>query len=223
MRWMMLVAVLSVGLSMLAVGPAAAGAEGVQFTVSGQLPEFPCPDGCEATFSGSGTGNGDVATRIDGVPHVAAFAYVEDSISGTVAYTEPGPPFCPLIGFAATPTTASVELTGDATGTIVRTDPLLPTGTVTGITMTVDVSYKRVGVAPVIEITGGSVTVDYFFPSHQFDEEGFKVFGSFTESIEAGAGSGVFQVDPVQAVSNCQNPGELDFTLDGVAGIATRS
>lgn len=226
MRWMVLVVTIGLGLTGLAVGPALAhGVEDLRFSVSGQLPKFPCPEGCEATFSGTGAGRGNLGTRIDGDPSVATFAFDEDTLSGVVDYSEPGFPFCPLVGSAGSPTTGSVELTGRVTGIILRNNARLPLGRVTSVSITLDFSYQRVGATPLIEITGGSMTVGYWFPAplYEFPKVGLNSHGSFTEVIEAGAGGGVFRVDPVQAVSNCQSPGELDFEIEGLAGIVTQS
>lgn len=226
MRWIVLVLTIGLGLTGLAAGPAAAhGGEGLNFSVSGQLPQFPCPEGCEASFSGSGRGGGSVATRIGGDPSVATFDLHGGTINGLADYSEPGFPFCPLMGSAVSPSTGSVEWTAKSAGVVVRENTFAPLGRVTNVSITLDFSYQRFGATALIEITGGSMTVEYVFaaPSHQFSGVGLNFSGSFTEAIEAGAGGGAFRVDPLQAVSNCQSPGELDFEIKGLASIATQS
>lgn len=189
------------------------GVGNVEFEVSGQLEEFPCPEGCLTTFDGTGDGAGNVPAMIDGVAHNATFTIVRGTVTGSAEYSEPGFPFCPVVGSAASPTTGSVTLSGGATGVVFRTDPLLPIGTVFAATTTLDFTYTRVGATPAIEITGGSTTVEYFIPGSGPD--------SFTQELVAGAGGGVFEVDPVDAVLLCQNPGPLDFTVVGDAVVAS--
>jgi hypothetical protein len=194
----------------VAASPAAAqGAGNVEFSVSGTLPTFPCPNGCFATFGGSGTGAGQLATTIGGVPYEATFTIVGGSVTGSASYTEPGFPFCPLIGSATNPSTGTITLSGGSTGIIYRTSSPTLTGTVTSTSFTLGYTYQRVGVTPAIVLTGGSVTVNYFFPGTGS--------GSFTKTIAAGAGTGVFVVDPVQAESHCLAPGPLGFTITGDA------
>lgn len=208
-------AIVLVGLAfgLVSIEPVAAtGVGNIEFNVGGTLPLFPCDEGCQTTFSGSGTGAGNLTFEVDGVTHNATFTIVGGTVSGSAEYSEPGGPFCPAFGFAASPTTGSVTLSGGATGIIFRTNPLLPGGTVFDVSTTLGFSYTRVGVTPVIEITGGSVTVRYFIPGSGT--------GSVTESIVTGEGSGVFVVDPVQAASRCQNPGELAFSIIGDAVLA---
>lgn len=226
MRWRALAAVVVLGLGLLPAGSATAvGADQVAFDISGQLPEFPCPEGCDATFDGSGSGSGEVVTMIGGHPHVATFTFERAAIHGAASYTEPGFPFCPLVGSAASPTAGSVTLSGQASGTIARTRPISMLhradllGEVTGITLVLDFTYTRVGATPAIEITGGSVTLDFVSRSVRTGEP--VEHGSLTESIMAGAGGGIFVVDAVEAASRCQDPGPLDFTIEGLASIAT--
>lgn len=189
------------------------GVGNVEFEVSGELPEFPCPDGCLTTFEGIGDGAGNLPVMIDGVPHNATFTIVRGTVTGSADYVEPGFPFCPLVGSASSPTTGSVTLSGGATGLIFRTDPLLPIGTVFAATTTLGFTYTRVGATPAIEITGGSTTVDFYIPGSGP--------GSFTQELAAGAGGGVFEVDPVDAALLCQNPGPLEFTVAGDAFVAS--
>lgn len=193
----------------------ATGGADVQFRVSGTLPEFPCEDGCPVTFDGRGTGGGQVTFEADGVTHIAEFTIFLGEVSGSAEYSEPGFPLCPLFGSANSPTTGSVTLSGGSTGIIhrVQTGPTLPGGTVSEASFTLDFNYQRVGATPVIEITGGSVTLAYFIP-------GFGP-GTHTESIVAGEGTGVFEVDPIEAAARCMDPGSLDFELIGDAAIVT--
>lgn len=204
----------------ISVAPAAGtsvpngGAGNVQFDVEGTLHEFPCPDGCTTSFSGNGSGVGNVPAVIDGEPYNATFTILDGAVEGTANYTEPGFPFCPFVGTATSPTTGSVTLSGGATGIIFRTDPLIPSGTVHTVTTTLGFSYQRVGVTPAIRITGGEITLEYFIPGTGS--------GSFTRDIAAGAGGGVFDVDEDEAVSRCLDPGELDFVIHGDAAVATQ-
>lgn len=190
------------------------GGETVEFDLDGTLPEFPCPQGCPVTFEGSGTGGGNLTTMIDGVTHNATFTVLSGDVSGSAIYNEPGFPFCPLIGSASSPTTGSVTLSGGAAGVIFRTTPLIPSGSVHTVSVTLDFSYQRVGATPTIEITGGSITAEYFIPGTGS--------GSFTQQIAAGAGGGVFEVNPIEAFMLCQNPGELDFRIVGDAAVVTQ-
>lgn len=206
-------AVLLIGLSLggSPTEPAAAvGATNVEFNVSGDL-WFPCT-GCGAGFGGSGTGAGRAGALIGGSVYDATFTIVGGSVTGFADYTEPGIPFCPVVGSANSPAGSFVTLTGGATGVIARSE-LAPVGTVSNVTFTFSYTYVRVGATPAIAITGGWLTVDYFIPGTGW--------GSFTNTIVAGAGGGVFVVDPVQAASRCLTPGPLPFSIIGDAVLAT--
>lgn len=210
-----------IGLGLGAVEPPAAIAMGggnVAFDVRGTLPLFPCEEDCPpADFDGEGAGGGNITFDVDGVTHLAEFTVLLGEVSGSADYTEPGPPLCPLVGFANSPTTGSVTLSGGSTGIIqrVQTRPTLPGGTVSEASFTLDFTYTRVGATPVIEITGGSVTLEYNIPFLGPETR------THTESIVTGVGTGVFVVSPVQAALNCVSPGELPFEIIGDATIVT--
>jgi hypothetical protein len=211
------VALLGLGFGLAPTAPAVAtGAGNVEFTVGGTLPKFPCDDagGCPATFSGTGTGAGNVTTMIGSVPHVATFAIRTGTVAGSARYSEPGGVFCPVFGFANTASTGSVTISGGADGIIhrVQTGPTVPGGSVTNVSFTLAFNYTRVGVNARIEITGGSVTLDYYIPATGG--------GTITQSIVVGEGHGVFVVNLDQAQQLCTNPGSLGFTLIGDAAIA---
>jgi hypothetical protein len=215
MRWRIVLSLLAgLVLTVMPTGRASAtGAGSVEFSVSGTLPTFPCPNGCTAIFAGTGSGSGHTETSIGGVPYDATYTILAGTVSGTASYAEPGFPFCPLIGSATNLSTGQVTLTGGSTGVIYRTSSPTFTGTVTGVSFTLGYTYQRAGSAAALVLTGGSVTVSYFFPGSGS--------GSFTQTLNAGGGAGAFMVDPVQASSLCQNPGQLAFTLDGNVVAAT--
>jgi hypothetical protein len=212
-------AVLGVALAGLGLGviPAqsagATGADNVEFRVSGTLPTFPCEAGCQATFGGTGTGAGSVMFNLNGVDYNASYTILAGDVTGSADYSEPGFPFCPLVGSAASPTTGSVTLSGGATGTVYGISPVISGGSVYGASTTLSFSYVRVGATPVIQITGGSTTIDFFIPG-----VGTK---SVTKSLVAGAGTGAFELDPAAAAARCQNPGPLAFDITGDAAVAT--
>lgn len=192
---------------------AAVGATNVEFNVSGELPTFPCEGRCLTGFGGSGTGAGKASALIGGNLYDATFTLIGAGVSGHAYYTEPGVPFCPAIGVAANdPSEGQVTLSG-GTGIIARTGSLHAVGTVSNVNFTFSYAYVRVGATPAIVITGGSLTVTYFIPGAGW--------GWFTSSIVAGAGSGVFVVDPVQAASRCLTEGSLPFAIIGDAVLAT--
>lgn len=209
--------VMALGLSLgtVAAQPAAnaTGVSNVQFKVGGTLPTFPCEAGCPTNFAGSGTGGGSVTFDLGGVTYNATYTILAGDVTGSADYTEPGFPFCPLVGAAASPTTGSVTLQGGATGTVFRTSPLIPGGTVFGASTTLDFSYQRVGTTAAIQIIGGSTTINFFVPG-----VGTK---SITKSLLAGGGTGVFEVDPAAAAARCQSPGSIDFDITGDAVVAT--
>jgi len=204
---------LAAGLTVVALPTGRASAMGggnVEFSVSGTLPKFPCPTGCSATFSGSGTGAGETEAVVGDNTYLATYTIEAAQVTGTANYTEPGTPFCPLVGSAASPSTGSVTLSfGVTNGIVSRTGTPTFTGTVTGVSVTLSYTYERAGATAVLTITGGSMTVGYYFPDTGA--------GTFTQALEDGAGGGLFNVDPVQAASLCQNPGPLSFSLDGDA------
>ncbi len=215
MRWRLCVALAgSVVMALMPSGRTfATGLGDVEFSVSGALPTFPCPQGCNASFGGTGTGSGQAEASIGGAQYVATFTILAGSVSGSASYTEPGFPFCPLVGSATNPTTGTVTLSGGSTGIVYRTTSPTLTGTVTGVSVTLGYTYERLGAVATLDITGGSMTVSYFFPGSGAS--------SFTQAIVAGAGAGAFSVDPVQASALCTNPGQLNFTLDGDVAVAT--
>jgi hypothetical protein len=204
------IAVLALG--SVPVQPATAvGAENVQFDIDGKLPKFPCEDGCQAEFSGAGNGGGNIRFEISGVTYAATFTILGGVVNGVAEYSEPEDfPLCPLLAFASNRTTGSVNLTGGATGVIVRTSPVLPGGTTFEVSTTLLFTYTRAGATPAITIDGGSVTIDYFIPGYGT--------GSVTKALVNGAGTGVFEVDAGTAYNRCTGePGELKFKLIGDA------
>jgi hypothetical protein len=226
MRPRLLVSALGAALALIPAAPAAAtvGAQNVQFNITGSLQSFPCPSGnCAATVGGTGTGAGHAIAIIGGDPYDATFTiYPSGTLSGSAVYAEPGQPFCPLVGFANTPTTGSITLSGGTTGIIYNLKRPLNGGIVTSASTTLQFSYTRIGVTPVINITGGSVTVNYYFPATGA--------GSFTEALvpNVGAGTGVFsftQATPSQVLAYCQGTAGQDvpYSLTGDAVIATSS
>lgn len=76
-----------------------------------------------------------------------------------------------------------------------------------------DFSYQRFATVALIEITGGTITIDYEIPATGS--------GTITESIVAGEAAGVFNVALVEADQKCENPDELRFELIGDAAVAT--
>ena len=208
------VGLIGLGLGLVPTEPAAAaGAANISFDVDGTLPTFPCTQagGCTTDFDGTGTGGGEVALVISGVPHVATFTVLSGTVSGWATYSQPGFPACPLVGDAQN-TMGRVTLNGGATGVIrrVQTGPALPGGTVTSVTFSVGINYTRAGGTAVIEVTGGSVTLDYYIPATGS--------GTITQAIVAGAGSGVFRVNAADSLARCTTaPGALDFELIGDA------
>jgi hypothetical protein len=189
----------------------AAGAGDVEFSIGGTLWKFPCAN-CRTDFSGTGTGAGQAGALIGTVAYNATFSILAGTVQGTADYSEPGVPLCPAVGSASNPAITKVTLTGGATGIVHRSSTPSYTGTVTNVSVTLNFTYQRVGTAVAITISGGTVTVSYFYPGTGT--------GSFSNAIVAGAGAGVFQVDPLVAAARCTNPGPLNFTLTGNAGIA---
>lgn len=179
----------------------------VEFSASGTLPSFPCPAGCNATFTGTGSGAGTARAEAAGVEYNAAFAVPAGSVGGTANYTEPGAPLCPAIGSAA----GTVSLNGSAVGVIHRTSTPAVVGIVTGISFTLDYTYVRVGPLSVVVVTGGTAHLSFWFPDTGSDY--------FVSSV-TGAGPGVFEVDPVEAVNRCLSPGSLGFTVVGDTTLA---
>ena len=206
----LLAAIAGLALTILPTGRVSAtGAGNIEFSVTGQLGTFPCPMGCTTSFTGNGSGGGQTEATIGGNTYDATYTIIGGSVSGTASYTEPGAPFCPLVGSASNPTLGTVTLWGGSTGVIYETSTPTFTGTVTGVSFTLGYTYERIGTAAAITITGGSVTVSYFFPGTGA--------GSFTQALETGAGGGLFQVEAGAAIARCSNPGPLDFTLSGDA------
>lgn len=209
-------AALAVSLA-VAASAGAAGAGNVVFDVEGTLPKFPCPEGCTASFTGEGDGAGTATATIGGATYAAVFTITDGQVNGTASYAEPAGAFCPLLGSATSPTTGSVTLADDATGVIYRTSSPTFTGTVHSASTTLDYTYQRVGVLSALTITGGSVTVNYFYPGTGQ--------GSFTQQLAVapgvgGAGAGVFQVILGNAIDACESPTDLEFRLTGDAAVA---
>lgn len=211
-------------LSLLGATPVATqgGAADVEFQVGGKLEQFPCPEGgCTATVEGSGTGAGHANAMIGGELHAATFAIWNGDVTGSAVYSEPGPPFCPLLATASNnPLTGELTLSGGATGIIRNLEnPDQGTGVITSATTTLNFTYDRVGVTPVIRILQGStVTFNYWFPTTGF--------GFFTKHVTVGAGGGVFQLPettPTTLVEYCHGePGtDVRYSLTGNASVAT--
>jgi hypothetical protein len=224
----LVVALVGVALSVVPAAPAAAtaGAVNVQFNVTGSLSQFPCPSGgCTATISpgSTGTGAGHAYANIAGDPYDATFTiYPSGTITGSAVYAEPGQPFCPLLGFANNSSTGQIVLSGGTTGIIYNLNRPFNGGVVTSATTTLNYNYTRVGVTPVLQITGGSVTVNYYFPATGP--------GSFTDPIinvkgTGGAGTGVFTLpgtSATQLLAYCNGtPGTLvQYAFNGDATYA---
>jgi hypothetical protein len=179
----------------------------VTFQAGGTLPTFPCPTGCTATFSGSGTGAGTAQAQSGGIDYVASFETTSGSVSGSANYTEPSTPFCPAIGSA----TGTVTLDGAASGSLSRSSTPAETGMVTAVTFQLSFTYQRVGATTAITITGGTATVSFTFPDTGPDY--------FISSV-AGAGLGVFVVNPMDTANACSSPRALPFTIAGETALA---
>lgn len=184
------------------VAAAGATAADVEFSIDGTLPTFPCPEGCGASFTGSGSAVGTARGYVGGTTYEAVFTAPNGSVNGSATYTEPGVPFCPAAGSAV----GDATLTGSADGVVRRSTTPGVTGSVTGVTVNLDYSYQRVGSVAVILIDGGSVTVSFDFP----DSGG----GSLTTEVE-GAGLGAFVVSIQEAIRRCEDPGALPFQIVG--------
>jgi len=182
----------------------------VVFQATGSLPAFPCPDGCTANFSGSAIGAGSMQAQSGSEVYAATFAMSSGVARGTVSYTEPGFPFCPVDGSA----TGTVTLSGPAAGSLQRTSTPTETGVVTAATFQLSFTYQRAGATTVITITGGTATIDFTFPDTGPD---------YFISNVTGAGLGAFAVDPVGAAGACtQATRSLSFTIAGDAALALR-
>jgi hypothetical protein len=206
-------------LSVIAAAPAAAdtvpGVGNVAFDVSGKLDQFPCETSCNpTTFSGFGYGSGHADKVINGDLYDATFTIFNGRVSGSANYNEPGQPLCPIFGNAnGANGVGSVTLQGGATGIIQRQSTPTLGGTVYAATTTLDFNYRRVGALAVVDITGGSVTVNYTYGG---------TTGSFTNTIVKGAAPAVFEVqDVASAVNDCSSPQPLNYSLVGDATIAT--
>lgn len=180
----------------------ATAAFNVEFSVSGTLPVFPCPTGCNVAFAGWGTGTGNAHAEAAGVEYEAAFTVPNGAVNGMANYTEPAFPFCPAVGSAS----GTVSLTGSAVGVIHRTSTPTIVGTVTAVSFTLDYTYQRVGAASVIVVTAGTATLSFAFSDTGPD---------YFVSDVVGTGPGAFEVDPALAADRCQNPGSLPFTVIG--------
>jgi hypothetical protein len=188
-----------------------AGTSNVEFQVNGSLYPFPSTNGT-TTFNGQGTGAGRATGMSGGVVHDATFTILAMPVSGSANYSGPAWPVCPLIG-SATPDTGSISMGAanltSVTGVVYR-QGATHSGTVTGVTTSFNFSYQRVGANATLVLTDGLARVYFYYP-------GFGS-GSF-EMPFSGAGTGVFQVDPVQAEVNCRNGGgpAIPFTFTGDA------
>jgi hypothetical protein len=176
------------------------------FSIGGTLDPFPCPLGCAVPFGGSGSAVGTSHGRAAGTAYDATFTST-GTVSGTATYTEPATPFCPAVGSAI----GTARLIGSADGMVRRSATPGVTGTVTGVTVDLNLSYQRVGPVAAIQLTAGTVTVSFVFPDSGA--------GSFTADV-AGAGLGLFVVDPESAVARCTAPGPLPFQVVGNAVLA---
>lgn len=199
--------VATVLLACLPVEPASAvGAGNVEFSVSGTLPQFPCIN-CSVGFSGTGTGAGNIQALQDGVNYDATFTVLNGGVWGAVNYAEPGLPFCPTLGSAA----GTVTLSGGAQG-VVHSSASPHPGFIENVTFTLYFSYTRVGALATITVTWGWVVVHFNIPGVSTT--------LFANVIMAGAGTGVFETQPVDAVSGCFSPRSLPFTVVGNAVVA---
>lgn len=205
----------------VSLGPAssafATGAGGLQFSAQGTLNPYPCANGgCSAGFtSSSGSGSGTVEGP-DG--KVATFEMVGQIMHGGIKYTEPStPPFCPTFGSAND--TGDFTISGTSSGVVYNTNPSLINsqglqGTVSSVTEAVTFQYTRIGTAVAIVITGGTITINYNFPSSS---------GTILQRIQPDQGAAAGQLivfDPVTLARGCLgSPGALGFNLVG-AGAA---
>jgi hypothetical protein len=174
----------------------------VEFSASGTLPTFPCDDGCDAPFSGWGSGAGNARAEAAGVEYSASFVVPSGYVTGTANYAEPGPPFCPAVGTAV----GTVSLNGPASGLVYRTSTPSVVGFVTGVTFDLAYTYQRAGPGTLVTVTGGTARIAFTFPDTGAD---------YFVSHVAGAGPGAFEVHPVHVTDRCQSPGELAFTVVG--------
>jgi hypothetical protein len=189
----------------------AIGAVNVKFDVGGVLPTFPCPTGCTATVSGTGTGSGTVSTTFNGQPALAAFTvYPSGAVSsaGGAFYVEPGQPFCPAAGFAG----GSLTVTGGANGFILVGSQT--PGVINNATTNLTFNYVRVGATPVIRITGGSVTLSYTLPD---TGSGSLTLPMTNVDGVGGGGAGVLQLGDPNA-SPEQKAGDLLVWCTGSPG-----
>lgn len=203
-----------VSLIQLPAPAAAAAAANLEFQVNGSLSPFPSPNG-NTSFSGQGTGAGEASGTYGGVLHEATFTILAMPVSGSANYSELIWPVCPLVA-SATPTNGTISMGASSlssvTGVVYRAGAT-HSGTVTGVTVSFKFSYQRVGANTTLLLTEGVSYVHFYYPGYGY--------GSFRSDF-SGAGTGVFQVDPVQAEMNCKNGGgpALAFTLTGDAVVA---
>ena len=174
----------------------------VQFAVEGTLPRFPCVGSCAATFTGSGTGHGHARASDLSSEYNAVFSVPNGFASGHAAYNEPNLPFCPGIGSAS----GTVNLGGPSTGVVYRTGTPTSVGTVTGVEFVLEYVYDRAGPGAAVVILGGTAKIHFTFPDTGSD---------YFVSNVSGAGPGLFEVNPVEAVERCQAPGPLKFAVVG--------
>jgi hypothetical protein len=221
---LLMAACLAAALSVVGAGPATAqeaGAGNVEFQVGGNLQRFPCPEGgCTASVSGTGTGVGHAVETINGQRYDATFAIWNGGVNGSAVYSEPGPPFCPLVATAGNTATGVLTLSGGATGVIRNLDnPNQGGGVVTSATTYLKFSYERYGLTPAIRVTDGSyVEFNYWFPTTGY--------GSFRKNVITGAGGGVFELPgttPTTLVDYCfGSPGtNVAYSLIGDMAVAT--
>ena len=220
---LLMAACLGAALSGAGATPAVAevGAANVEFQVGGNLERFPCAEGgCTATVGGTGTGVGHALETINGQRYDATFAIWNGGVTGSAVYSEPGPPFCPLLATAGNTATGVLTLSGGATGVIRNLDnPDQGGGVVTSATTYLKFTYERAGLTPVIRVAPGSyVQFNYWFPTTGY--------GFFKKDVIAGAGGGVFELPgttPTTLVDYCfGNPGtNVAYSLIGDMAVAT--
>lgn len=184
----------------------------LEFQISGTLSPFPTTSG-STSFNGSGTGAAHLTGTSGGVTYTTVAVLNALPVSGWATYSELAWPICPLVGSAtqighvtlgssALPQVSGVALAVGATDV----------GTVTGLVITFDFVYTRVGASATLTFSNASAVVYFTMPTTGA--------GSFSASLVGGA-EGVFTFDPVQAEQDCLNDGgSLAYTLTGDAAVA---
>lgn len=198
----------AVAFAWMPVSPAAAAGGGgdIVFAVAGTLPRFPCPEGCDVSFGGPGSGTGHVASTIDGNAVEGTYTVKDGWATGSARYLEAD---CASGGTAD----GTVTLWGATTGVIVNTGGIPHRGSINWVLIDVVFRYERVGATAALVVLGGRVTVGYSFTTYS---------GTVAQPLLPSAGTGAFVVNPNELANNCSaQSGSMVFWVFGDVALLT--